>query len=52
MYAGLNYDQLFGEASVQSRQSPVDSKKASFFLNDVKPIIDHRSALRGLSRLL
>ncbi|WP_340481207.1 fatty acid cis/trans isomerase [Vibrio anguillarum] len=42
MYAGLNYDQLFGEASVQSRQSPVDSKEASFFLNDVKPIIDQR----------
>lgn len=42
MYAGLNYDQLFGEPKVQARQKPLDSQHAEFFLNQVKPIIDNR----------
>lgn len=42
MYAGLNYDQLFGEPKVQARQTPLDSQHAEFFLNQVKPIIDNR----------
>ncbi|NOH79867.1 fatty acid cis/trans isomerase [Vibrio sp. RE86] len=41
-YAGLNYDQLFGEANVQQRTTDIDSIENDFFLTEVKPIIDNR----------
>ena len=41
-YAGLNYDQLFGEAQVRERRSEMSSSHSEFFLNEVKPIIDNR----------
>lgn len=41
-YAGLNYDQLFGEANVQERTTDIDSVESDFFLTEVKPIIDNR----------
>ncbi|KGY14030.1 9-hexadecenoic acid cis-trans isomerase [Vibrio tubiashii] len=41
-YAGLNYDQLFGEASVQERREDLGSVESDFFLTEVKPIIDNR----------
>ncbi|KJY84641.1 9-hexadecenoic acid cis-trans isomerase [Vibrio galatheae] len=41
-YAGLNYDQLFGEASVQQRRTELGSAESDFFLTSVKPIIDNR----------
>lgn len=41
-YAGLNYDQLFGQASVQERRSEINSVESDIFLTDVKPIIDNR----------
>ncbi|MGY3571607.1 fatty acid cis/trans isomerase [Vibrio paucivorans] len=41
-YAGLNYDELFGEPEVQQRQAPIDSAQADFFMDEVKPIIDNR----------
>ncbi|WGV97970.1 fatty acid cis/trans isomerase [Vibrio sp. YMD68] len=41
-YAGLNYDELFGKASVQQRTVNHESAQANFFLNEVKPIIDNR----------
>lgn len=41
-YAGLNYDQLFGQASVQERRSEINSVESNIFLTDVKPIIDNR----------
>lgn len=42
VYAGLNYDQLFGPQQVRDRQAPVQSPQAHFFLDEVKPIIDKR----------
>lgn len=42
VYAGLNYDQLFGTEQVRERQSPLPSKQAQYFLNEVKPILDNR----------
>jgi len=42
VYAGLNYDQLFGEQQVRDRQAPYSSALANHFENDVKPIIDNR----------
>lgn len=41
-YAGLNYDQLFGEPEVRERTVPVSSPESNFFLSEVKPIIDNR----------
>ncbi|MGC9460896.1 fatty acid cis/trans isomerase, partial [Vibrio genomosp. F10 str. 9ZD137] len=41
-YAGLNYDELFGKASVQQRTVSHESAQADFFLNEVRPIIDNR----------
>lgn len=41
-YAGLNYDQLFGDAQVRERRVQVDSSHGDFFLEEVKPIIDKR----------
>ncbi|PMK00536.1 fatty acid cis/trans isomerase, partial [Vibrio sp. 10N.261.55.A7] len=41
-YAGLNYNELFGEPEVRDRMVAVDSPKSQFFLNEVKPIIDNR----------
>ncbi|WP_261883852.1 fatty acid cis/trans isomerase [Vibrio pelagius] len=42
MYAGLNFDELFGEPEVRDRQAPVVSAQAQHFINEVKPIIDNR----------
>lgn len=42
MYAGINYDQLFGSQSVRERQLPLQSSQAQYFLNEVKPILDNR----------
>ncbi|MGR5346846.1 fatty acid cis/trans isomerase [Vibrio mediterranei] len=41
-YAGLNYDQLFGQPEVRERKVALSTPEADFFLNDVKPIIDNR----------
>lgn len=41
-YAGLNYDQLFGDAQARDRQADIATSSSDFFLNDVKPIIDNR----------
>ncbi|UUM32691.1 fatty acid cis/trans isomerase [Vibrio japonicus] len=41
-YAGLNYNQLFGEAQVRERRVHIDSSHGDFFLKEVKPIIDKR----------
>lgn len=41
-YAGLNYDQLFGEAKVVDRRVDMQSPQGEFFLDEVKPIIDKR----------
>ncbi|MDK9737394.1 fatty acid cis/trans isomerase [Vibrio sp. D404a] len=42
MYAGLNFDELFGKPEVRDRQAPVVSAQAQHFINEVKPIIDNR----------
>ncbi|NOH82807.1 fatty acid cis/trans isomerase [Vibrio sp. 03-59-1] len=42
VYAGLNYDQLFGPQQVRDRQAPLQSPQAHFFLDEVKPILDKR----------
>ncbi|WP_176467107.1 fatty acid cis/trans isomerase [Vibrio metoecus] len=42
MYAGINYDQLFGSEHVRNRQVPLQSNQAQYFMNEVKPIIDNR----------
>ncbi|HFQ5382555.1 TPA: fatty acid cis/trans isomerase [Vibrio vulnificus] len=41
-YAGLNYDQLFGEAEVRDRTEHIQSAQREFFMHDVKPIIENR----------
>ena len=41
-YAGLNYDQLFGESHVRERRADLGSPSSNQFLNEVKPIIDNR----------
>ncbi|WP_047044481.1 fatty acid cis/trans isomerase [Vibrio mexicanus] len=41
-YAGLNYDELFGQAQVRERTNPIDSYEAEYFLTQVKPIINNR----------
>ncbi|NOI74868.1 fatty acid cis/trans isomerase [Vibrio coralliilyticus] len=41
-FAGLNYDQLFGEAQVRDRQVSLTTEHSDFFLSEVKPIIDNR----------
>ncbi|MGR5261867.1 fatty acid cis/trans isomerase [Vibrio astriarenae] len=41
-YAGLNYDQLFGEEKVQNRQASISTDAAVHYISDVKPIIDNR----------
>ncbi|ENK2325926.1 fatty acid cis/trans isomerase [Vibrio vulnificus] len=41
-YAGLNYDQLFGEAEVRDRTEHIQSAQSAFFMHDVKPIIENR----------
>lgn len=42
MYAGINYDQLFGTEHVRNRQVPLQSNQAQYFMKEVKPIIDKR----------
>ncbi|MEZ9445623.1 fatty acid cis/trans isomerase [Vibrio sp. 10N.222.54.F12] len=42
VYAGLNFDQLFGEQQVRDRQAPILSSQAQHFIDEVKPIIDSR----------
>ncbi|MFV8460881.1 fatty acid cis/trans isomerase [Vibrio campbellii] len=42
VYAGLNFDELFGEQQVRDRQTPILSAQSQHFLNEVKPIIDNR----------
>ena len=42
-YAGLNYDQLFGEQHVRDRRAALESTDSVHFLEDVKPIIDNRA---------
>lgn len=42
MYAGLNYDALFGQPQVRERQVSLDSPEAHFFMDEVRPIIDNR----------
>ncbi len=42
MYAGLNYDELFGQPRVRDRQVSLDSPEAHFFMDEVRPIIDNR----------
>ncbi|KQA20125.1 fatty acid cis/trans isomerase [Vibrio metoecus] len=42
MYAGINYDQLFGTEHVRNRQVPLQSNQAQYFMKEVKPIIDNR----------
>ncbi|MEF1187624.1 9-hexadecenoic acid cis-trans isomerase, partial [Vibrio sinaloensis] len=41
-YAGLNFDQLFGEAKVVERRVDAQTHEGVFFLDEVKPIIDKR----------
>ncbi len=41
-YAGLNYDQLFGEAQVRERRADLTTEQSDQFLSQVKPIIDNR----------
>ncbi|ENK2092345.1 fatty acid cis/trans isomerase [Vibrio vulnificus] len=41
-YAGLNYDQLFGEVEVRDRTEHIQSAQSAFFMHDVKPIIENR----------
>ena len=41
-YAGLNYDQLFGEAQVRERRADLTTEQSDQFLIQVKPIIDNR----------
>ncbi|MEZ9417929.1 9-hexadecenoic acid cis-trans isomerase, partial [Vibrio sp. 10N.286.49.E1] len=42
VYAGLNFDQLFGKQQVRDRQAPILSAQAQHFIDEVKPIIDNR----------
>ncbi|NOJ12564.1 fatty acid cis/trans isomerase [Vibrio splendidus] len=42
VYAGLHFDQLFGEQQVRDRQAPIHSAQAQHFIDEVKPIIDNR----------
>ncbi|WP_413283364.1 fatty acid cis/trans isomerase [Vibrio sp. MA40-2] len=41
-YAGLNFDQLFGEESVRERQVPYGTALAEHYVNNVKPVIEQR----------
>lgn len=41
-YAGINFNDLFGEESVRERQVPYGSSLANHYLNEVKPVIDNR----------
>ncbi|CAH0529569.1 fatty acid cis/trans isomerase [Vibrio hippocampi] len=41
-YAGMNYDELFGEQTVRQRTVDPASLKGQHFLTEVKPIIDNR----------
>ncbi|MBA5764021.1 fatty acid cis/trans isomerase [Vibrio sp. 404] len=41
-YAGLNYNQLFGEPQVRERRATLDTVQSDQFLSQVKPIIDNR----------
>ncbi|MDH5885353.1 fatty acid cis/trans isomerase [Vibrio splendidus] len=42
VYAGLNFDELFGKQQVRDRQAPILSAQAQHFIDEVKPIIDNR----------
>ncbi|MEZ8881376.1 fatty acid cis/trans isomerase [Vibrio lentus] len=42
VYAGLNFDELFGKQEVRDRQAPILSAQAQHFIDEVKPIIDNR----------
>ncbi len=42
VYTGLNYDKMFGEASVKPRQAKYSSNAAKTFNQQIKPILDTR----------
>ncbi|WP_428773925.1 fatty acid cis/trans isomerase [Vibrio sp.] len=42
VYAGFNYDQLFGVSRVQERQVSRDLPQSQFYMDKVRPIIDNR----------
>ena len=42
VFAGLNFDSLYGEAQPQQRMVATTSTQAQHYINDVKPIIDNR----------
>ncbi|MGF1682876.1 fatty acid cis/trans isomerase [Photobacterium minamisatsumaniensis] len=42
VYAGLNFDQLYGKAAPQDRMQPASSLQAKTYLTEVKPVIDNR----------
>lgn len=42
VYAGLNYDQLFGKPETRQRLEPYTSAAAAHFQNNVQPIIENR----------
>ena len=42
VYAGLNFNELFGKPEVRERTAPFVSVQAQHFINEVKPIIDKR----------
>lgn len=41
-YAGMNYNQLFGEEAVREREVPYGSTIAEHYIHQVKPVIDGR----------
>lgn len=41
-YAGLNFDQLFGEPEVRQRRADIGTSASNQFLDEVKPIINNR----------
>ncbi|EGU43395.1 fatty acid cis/trans isomerase [Vibrio ichthyoenteri ATCC 700023] len=41
-YAGLNFDQLFGESHARERRADIGTPASNQFLDDVKPIINNR----------
>lgn len=42
VYAGIHFDNLYGEQQVQQRMPEYDSTAAQRFVNEVKPILDNR----------
>ncbi len=41
-YAGLNFNELFGPEQVQNRTLPYDHSQSTYFVDEVKPILDNR----------